>query len=102
MNITHHKNGEIKTLVDEAPYHPGYEDVGFKSSPVKLRSNELADWIEKSAYGEYETAKQAATMLRAQQAEIEALKNILEQEGIGVGRDLLNGGIALFRKAQEK
>jgi len=30
MNITHHKNGEIKTLVEEAPYHPGYEDAGFK------------------------------------------------------------------------
>lgn len=30
MNITHHKNGEIKTIVEEAPYHPGYEDVGFK------------------------------------------------------------------------
>lgn len=27
MNITHHKNGEIKTLVEEAPYHPGYEDA---------------------------------------------------------------------------
>ena len=39
---------------------------------------------------------------RQQQAEIDALKAILEQEGIGVGRDLLNGGIALFRKAQEK
>jgi hypothetical protein len=30
------------------------------------------------------------------------LKAVLEQEGIGVGRDLLNGGIALFRKAQDK
>ena len=25
--VTHHKNGEIKTLVEEAPYHPGYEDA---------------------------------------------------------------------------
>jgi hypothetical protein len=40
--------------------------------------------------------------IRQQQAEIEALKALLEQEGIGVGRDLLNGGIALFRKASEK
>ena len=42
------------------------------------------------------------TIIEKQQAEIEALKAVLEQEGIGVGRDLLNGGIALFRKAQEK
>jgi hypothetical protein len=33
MNITHHKNGKIKTLVDEAPYHPGYEDAGFEPIP---------------------------------------------------------------------
>lgn len=30
MTITHHKNGVITTLVDEAPYHPGYEDAGFR------------------------------------------------------------------------
>ena len=42
------------------------------------------------------------TIIEKQQAEIEALKAVLEQEGIGVGRDLLNGGIALFKKAQEK
>jgi hypothetical protein len=42
------------------------------------------------------------TIIEKQQAEIEALKSVLEQEGIGVGRDLLNGGIALFKKAQEK
>ena len=39
-----------------------------------MNANELAEWIEKSAYGEYDSAKQAATMLRQQQAEIEALK----------------------------
>ena len=39
---------------------------------------------------------------KQQHAEIKELKAVLEQEGIGVGRDLLNGGIALFRKAQEK
>ena len=46
MKITHHKNGEIKTLVDEAPYHPGYEDVGFEPVPfagfIKVNS-ELTD-----------------------------------------------------------
>ena len=41
------------------------------------------------------------TIIEKQQAEIEALKAVLENEGIGVGRDLLNGGIALFRKAQK-
>ena len=40
-----------------------------------MTANELADWIENGApFGDYETAKQAATMLRQQQAEIEALK----------------------------
>ena len=46
MNITHHKNGEIKTIVEEAPYHPGYEDAGFEPIPfagfVKIQ-NELTD-----------------------------------------------------------
>ena len=42
MNITHHKNGEIKTLVEEAPYHPGYEDAGFKPKAV---NNEPVAWM---------------------------------------------------------
>ena len=42
MNITHHKNGEIKTLVEEAPYHPGYEDVGFEP---KVLNNEPVVWL---------------------------------------------------------
>jgi dTDP-4-dehydrorhamnose reductase len=46
MNITHHKNGKIKTLVEEAPFHPGYEDAGFEPIPfagfVKIQ-NELTD-----------------------------------------------------------
>jgi len=41
-------------------------------------------------------------IIEKQQAEIEALKAVLENEGIGVGRDLLNGGIALFRKAKNE
>ena len=61
MNITHHKNGEIKTLVDEAPYHPGYEDVGFEPVPfagfIKVNS-ELTDdeiyQIGKEYLSEYE------------------------------------------------
>ena len=40
-----------------------------------MTANELADWIENGAsFGDYETAKQAVTMLRQQQAEIESLK----------------------------
>ena len=40
-----------------------------------MTANELADWIENSSpYGDYATAKKAVTMLRNQQAEIEALK----------------------------
>ena len=43
-----------------------------------MTANELADWMENSsAYGDYATAKKAATMLRQQQAEIEALKKEL-------------------------
>ena len=36
MKITHHKNGEIKTLVDEAPYQPGYEDAVVKPDAWKV------------------------------------------------------------------
>ena len=68
-----------------------------------MNANELADKLQEldSKLHLIDLFK-AATMLRQLQAENEALKAILEQEGIGVGRDLLNGGIALFRKAQEK
>ena len=46
-----------------------------------MTANELADWIENGApFGDYETAKQAATMLRQQQAEIESLEKAFEGE----------------------
>ena len=74
-----------------------------------MNANELAEQLDEYvgnngySHNDYaDSMSQASTMLRQQQAEIEALKAVLEQEGIGVGRDLLNGGIALFRKAQEK
>lgn len=42
-----------------------------------MNAHELADWIENGApFGKYETAKQAVVMLRQQQAEIEALKDL--------------------------
>ena len=46
--------------------------------------------------------EQAATMLRQQQAEIEALKMMLEEEGIGVSQKYLDERIAELRKASEK
>jgi hypothetical protein len=68
-----------------------------------MNANELADKLQEldSKLHLIELFK-SATMLRQQQAEIEGLKAVLKQEGIEVGRDLLNGGIALFRKASEK
>ena len=74
-----------------------------KKGTREMTAYELADIVDHWAYKESaEYLTDAATMLRQQQAEIEALKAVLEQEGIGVGRDLLNGGIALFRKAKNE
>ena len=101
MNITHHKNGEIKTLVEEAPYHPGYEDAGFKPSPIKSRVNELIDWILDEVRHADE-AEEIATMLRQQQAEIESLKKLVHQrfdDGKRLGIIETEDAI---RKAQEK
>ena len=44
----------------------------------------------------------AATMLRQQALEIQALHQILGYEGIVVGHDYLNNCIATMKKAQEK
>jgi hypothetical protein len=77
-----------------------------------MNANELADILQENKFQvdedgvmicvSHQALDEAIAMLRQQQAEIEGLKAVLEQEGIGVGRDLLNGGIALFRKASEK
>jgi len=46
-----------------------------------MNANELADWIENGApFGKYETAKQAVVMLRQQQAEREALYNLVAEQ----------------------
>jgi hypothetical protein len=42
-----------------------------------MNANELADWIEKSAYGEYDSAKQAATMLRQQESNNQLLNDTI-------------------------
>ena len=47
-------------------------------------------------------SKEVSAMLRQQADRIADLEKVLEQEGISVGRDLLNGGIALFKKPQTK
>ena len=44
----------------------------------------------------------AINMLRQQADRIAELEKILEQEGICVGSDLLNGGIAIVKKIQTK
>lgn len=67
-----------------------------------MNADDIADMVEKEPYHTNLNKSTIAYFIRQQQAEIEALKAVLEQEGIGVGRDLLNGGIALFRKASEK
>jgi len=63
-----------------------------------MNANELADKAESVQTWEYGTTdewiEQAATMLRQQQAEIEALKNMLEEEGIGVSQKYLDERIA--------
>ena len=46
--------------------------------------------------------EQAATMLRQQALEIQALHQILGYEGIEVGQDYLDECVADLRKAQEK
>jgi hypothetical protein len=52
-----------------------------------MTANELADWIENgSPFGDYETAKQASTMLRQQQAEIELLRKELQKIKIWCGK----------------
>ena len=77
-----------------------------------MTANELADWIENGApFGDYETAKQAATMLRQQQAEIEALKlrELTDEEIMNEwyseccpNGDLIKFARAILKKAREK
>ena len=69
-----------------------------------MNANELTALISECLRetDDHEFFLKLESVLRQQQAEIEALKNILEQEGIGVGRDLLNSGIALFRRATKE
>ena len=71
-----------------------------------MNANELADeWDEycgETLKWNGKSSKVLSTMLRQQQAEIEALKDMLEEEGIGVSQKYLDERIAELRKAQEK
>ena len=68
-----------------------------------MNAYELADLMIQFDSGRiYEHAEEIADTLRKQQAEIEALKELLANEGIVVGHDYLNNCIATMRKAQEK
>ena len=56
-----------------------------------MNANELADLLADSNDPDI---RRAVAMLRQQQAEIEALKDMLEEEGIGVSQKYLDERIA--------
>jgi replicative DNA helicase len=63
-----------------------------------MNANELADILE--VFPNMNVVK-AATMLRQQALEIQALHQILNYEGVEVGQDYLDECVADLRKAQE-
>ena len=65
-----------------------------------MNAYELADLIGMCGDGGYN--QDAATMLRQQALEIQALHQILGYEGVAVGQDYLDECVANLRKAQEK
>ena len=74
----------------------GYVDYLFfntKKGTREMNANELADAMQYQRT-DAEMVKQAVIMLRQQQAEIEALKDMLEEEGIGVSQKYLDERIA--------
>ena len=69
----------------------------FKKGTREMNANELADELEQSALATHRSLE-VATMLRQQQAEIEALKADNEQ----MCKALFKATRAILRKAQEK
>ena len=65
-----------------------------------MNANELADALENDWADKFRF--DAATMLRQQALEIQALYQILGYEGIAVGQDYLDECVADLRKTQEK
>jgi len=65
-----------------------------------MTANELADWIENgSPFGDYETAKQAVTMLREQAKEIEDLKTFITVNRMQI-LDALDNVDAILKRAR--
>ena len=69
-----------------------------------MNANELADELDYCYGKEYPcpVSKEAATMLRQQALEIQALHQILGYEGVAVGQDYLDECVADLKKAHEK
>ena len=67
-----------------------------------MNVNELADYITKNVAQAVNGSETAATMLRQQALEIQALHQILGYEGIEVGKEYLDECVEDLRKAQEK
>jgi replicative DNA helicase len=74
-----------------------------------MTANELADELDRlheKLYLHWDKdsprLQNAATMLRQQALEIQALHQILGYEGVAVGQDYLDECVAELRKAQEK
>ena len=74
--VTHHKNGEIKTLVEEAPYHPGYEDAVISKPKT---SAELIEQLD-NRYGnplapDCKLIQEGIRLLRELDAKVKELEN---------------------------
>jgi len=108
---------EIITEADGSLTVNGTGQITFKGK--QMNANELADELDKCWKYDGELFEKAATMLRQQQAEIEALKNALSDEVIdaaimyadlnGFGSNYSEGlsdgfeqAKAILRKASEK
>ena len=66
-----------------------------------MNANELGDKLN-NCNTNGNLCDEAATMLRQQALEIQALHQILGYEGVAVGQDYLDECVADLRKAQEK
>ena len=70
-----------------------------------MNANELANYLLNfiMMIEDYDESKheKAATMLRQQALEIQALHQILGYEGVAVGQDYLDECVEILRKAQE-
>ena len=83
----------------------GFSNTYLFQGTREMNALELADKAESVQTWEYGTTdewiEQAATMLRQQALEIQALHQILGYEGVAVGQDYLDECVADLRKAQE-